>query len=363
MKNFSRRAACLVGMLLPIAALSNDTVYPPENSCGWHPVWGVGPSIFQQDLGTIYVPRDLPVGSIFGELPRVQPWAQPGYGCTWYKEAPTFTFDQKPTQPIYTGQSDNFGGFSTRGKVFQTPIPGVGLVLRMAEATPMHWWPAHDGNTLAPYRSTRSSPELLVVWQPRYLRVFPAFVKTGPIAPGPQSFNNTLFFETFVTPVVNKVNEARFSATIIQAQCDLTANPVNPAPVQLGQWPAADFTGEGYFTDATDFNITLNNCVDDPNNGVAAAHLRLDGAHGSTPVAPDIGVLSLASDASATGVGIQILRADSTPMPLLAEVDFGSIPTGSNNMVIPLKARYYQTGPTVTRGRANGALSFTVSYK
>ncbi len=364
MKNFSR-AACLAAVALPFTTVSADEIgpLPTHGGCEWHPNKPIGPVVFSENLPDTYVPRDLPVGAVFGVQPRTNIPSDSQYGCAWAPGSPTFTYVETSLRPMYNGQSEPFRGYSTQGKVFETGIPGVGMVMSKRQAFNGYYWVSADGNPLSPMRASRSSVFLAHEWYTSYKRMFPAFVKTGPIAPGVHRINDVVFFETVVQPSVGKVHEVRYSATIIQAQCDITANPVNATPVQLGQWPAASFTGEGHTTDAKDFNITLNNCIDDPEGGVAAAHLRLDGARGSAPVNAPLGVLSLGSEASATGVGIQILRADNSPMPLLTEVDFGQIPTGGNPMVIPLKARYYQTGPNVTRGNANGALSFTVSYK
>lgn len=62
------------------------------------------------------------------------------------------------------------------------------------------------------------------------------------------------------------------------------------------------------------------------------------------------------------GVEIQLLRGDtSNPMPLQAEVRMKPVEIGITRL--DFYARYYQSSPIVKPGSAEGALSFTVSYK
>lgn len=82
------------------------------------------------------------------------------------------------------------------------------------------------------------------------------------------------------------------------------------------------------------------------------------------------GTLSLASNSTVSGVGIQILRSDGTA------VSYGpdSAETGNPNqwkvgefgntmVTIPLKAHYIQTSTNVRAGKAEGAATFTMSYQ
>jgi type 1 fimbria pilin len=64
---------------------------------------------------------------------------------------------------------------------------------------------------------------------------------------------------------------------------------------------------------------------------------------------------------AATGVGIQLLY-NNLPMALGSDIAVGTSSTGGS-FSVPLKARYYQTGDTITTGTANGVLSFTMTYQ
>lgn len=147
-----------------------------------------------------------------------------------------------------------------------------------------------------------------------------------------------------------------------QAHCTLLANPVSADPVQLGTYTLADFTGPGSYTDAKDFYVTLSDCRDDPAGGIASAYIRLEGAKGSVPLEPAQGVFSLDNKpGSATGIGIQLLRSNDSPMPL--QQDEAVTPLVVDKTVLHFKARFFQTAPTVTAGPANGALDFTMTYR
>jgi len=78
----------------------------------------------------------------------------------------------------------------------------------------------------------------------------------------------------------------------------------------------------------------------------------------------------LPGSATASGVSVQILRGDGTP------VSYGpdSAETGNPNqwqvgefgnvmVTIPFKARYIQTATSVRPGSANAAATFTMSYQ
>jgi type 1 fimbria pilin len=49
-------------------------------------------------------------------------------------------------------------------------------------------------------------------------------------------------------------------------------------------------------------------------------------------------------------------------MALGSDIAVGTSSTGGS-FSVPLKARYYQTGDTITTGTANGVLSFTMTYQ
>ncbi|MNN77821.1 Fimbrial protein [compost metagenome] len=105
----------------------------------------------------------------------------------------------------------------------------------------------------------------------------------------------------------------------------------------------------------------MSDCDDDPAGSVARAHIRLEGALGSSVIDPSLGLFSLNDSSPAQGIAIQLLRSDSSPMTLEQDEPVTWLTIGDTRL--DFKARYYQNGPTVTAGPASGALKFTISYR
>ncbi|MNQ88442.1 Type-1 fimbrial protein, A chain precursor [compost metagenome] len=195
------------------------------------------------------------------------------------------------------------------------------------------------------------------------LESYITLIKTGPIAPGPQTFNGAELFSGRFSGIPGKSFSAGLSGTVVQAHCG--SNTVSADPVQLGEWDQQDFTGTGYTTAAIPFNITLSNCEADGSNiNIATANIRFEDASAIPFVTSFPGVFGLTPDSTARGIGIQILKGDgSTPMELNTEVPLK--PISASGTVLDFTARFYQTEPSldVHPGIAKGALNFTLTYK
>ena len=102
------------------------------------------------------------------------------------------------------------------------------------------------------------------------------------------------------------------------------------------------------------FQITLN--CDSTTN----IFFRIDGSAQNASQ----GILNLsAANDGASGVGIQLLYKD-VPLPLSTETYLGITDTGGRGYyMVPLKARYYQTGNDITTGTAKASATFTLIYR
>lgn len=139
------------------------------------------------------------------------------------------------------------------------------------------------------------------------------------------------------------------SAEIVSASCDVIKNNIG---VVLGRVPQSDFNGPGTAAQVRPFTIDLT-CT--PGTAVS---LTLDDTY-KNPGYP--GTINL-SDATATGIGIQMLDTwANKPFPIGESRAVGVTSNGS--MSIGLGARYIQTAPRVTGGKANGVLTFTLEYR
>jgi type 1 fimbria pilin len=321
------------------------------------------------NLGTTWIGRDAPIGSVIGQADvRYNLPTEDGSRviCTNYLAwGPGLVASVTNTQPLFIGSLPPVNGEDLTGRVIQTGVDGIGIHVRLdmpytgAGGVPPNAW-TYTKWTSVPWQGYADHDPGPTGIQMSNLRAFITLIKTGPIAPGPQSFNGVQLFSGTYS-YVGTVMRYHLHGTVTAAQCTLKADAVNPAPVELGTHEVKDFGTPGDVTKSVPFQIRLNDCESDASGG-AQAYVRLDGANGSAPIDADKGVFSLSSGSGATGIGIQILQADGiTPFQL--EEDVAVKPLSPGDIALDFQARYYQTAPIVTPGEANGALNFTITYR
>lgn len=135
--------------------------------------------------------------------------------------------------------------------------------------------------------------------------------------------------------------------------CDVLNNTIN---VPLGTVTRGQFssTSPGGVSPDVPFSIELN-C-----DAGANVNIRIDGTADDSLAA---GVIKISSGAEgqATGVGIQILKGDTSPVGIGQE--WAITPSASEgSLSIPFFARYYLNGQTLSSGSANGTATFTMIY-
>lgn len=313
-------------------------------------------------LGTVYVPRDAPVGSIIGRLHHAQGVAG------WYSCSTNSLIDiQAMTAPA---PDVTVGGFPLpAGKILQTNIPGIGVALRGVGWFPNAFDPA-NGSTQWPLTDPAVGPVQTV----NGTGVRATLIKTGEI-----SYTGTpLQLDQLVVQISSNdgpIMAVRVSAAVSIAGCSVPSAPGNNVPVPMGNVPQRAFKGPGTSAPAVEFNITLNSCIAGTYNPVPGgfvqgnfANIQLDAIRGSTVMDADRGILGLSPSANpdedARGVAVQVLQNDgTTPMTLGMPVQLNRITNGTTR--VPLKARYIQTGDghAPTPGTANAYASFTVTYR
>lgn len=162
--------------------------------------------------------------------------------------------------------------------------------------------------------------------------------------------------------------------------------------VNMGTYLLKTFTGINSATGWKDFSIALNNCPAfngtyttnvsnwTSNNGNSPTGtgssgtrtdnkllFRIDPARSA--IAPGTGVMNLDPGAAggppaATGIGLQIAMPNGTGLPLATNQSSGlNLLSTAASYTIALKARYLQTGTTVTTGPANASATFTITYQ
>ncbi|EAZ5904259.1 TPA: fimbria/pilus outer membrane usher protein [Salmonella enterica] len=158
--------------------------------------------------------------------------------------------------------------------------------------------------------------------------------------------------------------------------------------VPMGSYDAnQDFDGVGSTTGWIKTNLELKNCPAfygfyDASNTAQLFNWDQGGAsHIPAPTSNTIGayfapntaivdsangIMSIDTSApsSASGVGIQLGWGDGAPVPFnLSVAQILTLPRdGRSNVSVPLYARYIQTDGIITPGRADGKVTFTISY-
>ncbi|AIR91602.1 fimbrial protein [Pseudomonas cremoricolorata] len=352
-----RPTANLISLLMLLLA---STVVQAE--CRW---WPGKPTYmtFQRDMGSFWVARNAPVGTVFGKASLYSANVEGSELTCFYSATDPVTARLPNSAPIFAGYIPPIDGKPVDGRILQTNVPGVGVYINLGypyEGTATNNFTPDDG-TAIPYTGVMTQNTAIGMPLEHMFGEL-SFVKIGEIAAGPQRVQGEMFHGIYHT--VGKAMDYSISATINRAQCSVLGNPVSADPVQLGDHKTDEFTHVGATTADVPFHITLSDCADDSTPGATRAnvHVYLEGGvNGSTPIDASQGLFSLSSSSTASGLGIQILRSDGTPIPLLSHERVTSIELGTTRL--DFRARYYQTDAKVTPGVAEGALKFTVTYR
>lgn len=310
--------------------------------------------------GDLYVGRDAPVGTVI--ISKGQSWIALNAGSDVL--CPQLTnFDVRTPRPVIHGSPLVPPG----DVILATPIPGIGVVLGAALGYGALWsFVPGDGWRQAgvPYRASvfpvGGSTQVLT-----HLTYAYRIIKIGDIDPGagPQSLDG-IELATFDSDRSGRIIDLAFAGGSINvAQCGLPSAPGAQIRVAMGTWRTGQFRGEGTVTDAKGFAVPLQACQAGTLPGNQNfAELRLDTRNGSQVIDAQRGILGLNDQSDATGVGVQVLKADLTPMPLNEEVRMSQLPNGA--VQLNLAARYIQVGKdTPVGGVANASLGFTLTYK
>ena len=162
-----------------------------------------------------------------------------------------------------------------------------------------------------------------------------------------------------------QVYSLRFSGVAPPPKAPTCAAAAPSQTVALGKHPSSSFKGVGTVTELKPFAINLQ-CSGGDENVEAKLYMTLTD---NTNQSNTSNTLSLTSDSTASGLGIQVFK-DS------AQLGFGpdssaagnrnqwyAGTTGNGFFSVPLSARYVQTASTVKGGSAKGRMTFTLSYQ
>lgn len=278
----------------------------------------------------------------------------------------------------------SWNGSPFPGKVYTTNIPGVGFAV----------W--NNGNAAIVGSPIISEPFTVTVPDSSTTQAMGSgspldvsLIKIGNIPPGNYTINASTFpvikkFWPASPLIANDVVSRRitFAGTLTVVAQTCTTPDVS---VNLGSYDTSVLSSAGSATPWIDASIKLTDCPVFQGYFPGATHsVQITGSTTTPPASKnnqfgirlspvgDIinaasGIMAVTSSANAaTGVGIQI--ANGTPSTvgqlfnLSAELKINAPKTGVSTINIPLIARYIKTGSTVTPGRADGKVTFTVNY-
>jgi type 1 fimbria pilin len=223
-------------------------------------------------------------------------------------------------------------------------VKGVGVRLSFAGAS---YWP-----TIKSYGAV--NPINLMTSKTRV-----ELVKTEETSPGGALIDQLFVFRRTVDPdPEDRIGEIFIDMTgaIERTMPVCTVTP--PPAVELGSFTEIEFSGTGHKTPPVPFDVRLD-C-----EGLGSADVFLTI---SDPITPSNRSDRIAS--TAEGVAIQIFHDDKAirfgPDSSTAGTanQFGVGSTDAGTFVIPFKAAYLQTAPSIKAGPANGGAAFTMSYQ
>jgi len=339
------------------------------NSSVWADCTGGDADVYPDfDMGTHYVPRDAPIGSVIGT-------ANVSYGyqhssaisChpndTWEARASNWPKVTGISLPPITGLE--MGNAS----IAKTNVPGVGVVM-VAPGRYMSQWNTSAGvHPYVPFKLVNTSAVDIV--KPVETQ-FTLIKISDEIPMGNSAIKNSTAAVGFWSGN-RRFHSVFLTGTVVRSECSLAGGANTYIEVPMGEVMRRQFSGKDSHMDSKEVVIPLTNCTagtyptDQGWNFYqnANAHLRLDGAQGSAIVDAERGILGLTTDSTAKGVAVQVLRKDGVmPFTLGREVSMARLSGSSMN--IELKARYIQTSDTAAGpepGKANARAAFTLTYK
>jgi type 1 fimbria pilin len=277
-------------------------------------------------------------------------------GDTIWTDSSPFVAMVKTTPNMSCGalgtiRMQGMGTYNSTYSTYSTNIPGIGLRIYQYDTT----------NHRLPYDYTGWASQTSINTGVGFLL---ELVKTGNVTSGGAITGPIVQFLSLVNNSVVMAILTLNSAVVVNPTiptCKVTTPTVQ---VPLGTVPRNTFTGVGSTSPQKQFSIGVN-CSGGSSNVVATMYMNLTDQTNPANVS---NTLSLTSDSTAKGVGIQI-RSGGTVQnygPVSTTITPGQTPVGTSlngTYNIPLTANYVQTDNTVVGGSAKGLATFTMAYQ
>lgn len=363
----ARLLAGLAGMLLALGAQA-------QSACGYGSGNPYGPAPFNAvvplSVAVLSIGRDVPNGTVLYHQ-TIRNRGAYEVDCPASVATLRVFYNILATpKPLASWNSDPYPG-----RVFETGVPGIGVVLRTPGVVIPGTWTLENTDHTPWTWHLMLEPQILLL-------------KIGPISPGLISGANlpSIKIDGGSNGVLLPLSTYRFTSSIriLSRTCK---TPDQPVP--LGEHSVKAFKGKGTGTPWKTFNIELQDCP--AFYGAGRTVIYKENAAGSwvpnileeranvlryslTPTTPthpgSPGVVlpspTASGPAAATGVGIEITNPAGTAVAFNTLMASGITPTRTEGASyrIPLRARYVQLGDTEpTPGPANASVMFTINYQ
>lgn len=325
--------------------------------------------IFTQPLqvANLTVGADVPNGTVIYRQ-TYTPTQRTQVGCPAWPTTYPINFSYRYTrlpQPLST-----WNGNPYPGRVYQTGVAGIGAVLWYA-GNP---FPTLRGGFTAPANTDFSLYNMNATYDL-------SLIKIGPVAPGTlQGSALPSMAIDYVTPNWPAVTwaEVNFSGAINIVAKSCTTPDVT---VLLGKQDTAQFRKSGDASAWKNWSIQLTDCPrfygtvpdgstsTDVGIGTSGPVVKNSIQLSLQPNTPVInaaqGIIALQSGSgsgSAQGIGIQTAGPNGLPFNLASPVTYPLNSSTSTTVNISFKSRYIATANTVTPGKADATMTFTINY-
>ena len=252
--------------------------------------------------------------------------------------------------------------YSYEGKahpVYETGIPGIGYAFMASvnsdDGTPSPWTAITSDWTRLPTSRTIGK-----------LNVRVALVFSGALVSGSYSTPFTKIGDVYLAlasgEAASKIYLNPLTINITATSCSLTS--ATQSSVALPELFAPRLASVGDVSTESGTTSLIVNCKQSTGVYVTLTDVVTPTNTGN--------ILSLAPEATATGIGIQLFKeGSSTPLGFGPDSSLkgntnqwlaGRV-TGSGTLTIPIVAKYVKTAPKITPGQVNARASFTLSYQ
>ncbi|HEY3596543.1 MAG TPA: fimbrial protein [Paraburkholderia sp.] len=293
--------------------------------CTW--ANGASPQDYLFYIATLFVPRDAAVGTVIYTAPvQTAIPAQGSYAnCS----------GSVPAVRKVTGGAQ----VSANPYTFATNVAGIGMRFfdRDASGTTRYWGAGAQESYNGPW-----------AWNGATLGV--QVVVTGQVARGT---TNGALLATMTLGSLTIANLHVGTANVVPTTCNVTATQTVSLPtISRSGLPSVGSTGG-----STPFTITLGGCP----AGMNQVQYQFDPPDGALNAA--LGTFALSHDSTAQGVALSLTDAMQAPVSLGTPHTVSAYnPASGGTYPINFAIRYYRTG-TVTPGKVNGSLIFTMFYQ